>query len=80
MADYIEWQQFEVLDLIIINNDFFSSANIFRDENYNFHFCIKCKQLDSEKPQELGHNKTSSFKHTFISLFLWVRSLTWVLC
>ena len=40
MADYIEWQQFEVLDLIIINNDFFSSANIFRDENYNFHFCI----------------------------------------
>lgn len=59
MADYIEWQQFEVLDLIIINNDFFSSANIFRDENYNFHFCIKCKQLDSEKPQEF--NDISSF-------------------
>ena len=32
MADFIEWQQFEDLDLYIKDNDFFSTVRISRDK------------------------------------------------
>ena len=44
MADFIEWQQFEDLDLFVKDSDFFSKVNLSRDKNYNIHFRVSCKK------------------------------------
>lgn len=59
MADFIEWQQFEHLDLFVKDNDYFNSVKISRDENYNIHFCVTCKEIKKEEIQEFS--KVSSF-------------------
>ena len=48
MADFIEWQQFEELYLNIKDNDFFNTISLSRDENFNIHFCVVCKELDKK--------------------------------
>ncbi len=59
MADFIEWQQFEKTDLYIKDNEFFSKLSISRDENYNIHFCVECKELDKKTTRDF--NDISSF-------------------
>ncbi len=59
MADFIEWQQFESLSLSIKDNDFFKTVNLSRDENFNIHFCIVCKEIDKKITR--GFNDISSF-------------------
>ena len=59
MADFIEWQQFEKTDLYIKDNEFFSKLSISRDENYNIHFCVECKELDKRTTRDF--NDISSF-------------------
>ncbi len=59
MADFIEWQQFEKTDLYIKDNELFSKISISRDENYNIHFCVECKELDKKTTRDF--NDISSF-------------------
>ena len=59
MADSIEWQQFEELSLNIKDNDFFNTVSLSRDENFNIHFCVVCKELDKKITRDF--NDISSF-------------------
>ena len=59
MADFIEWQQFEELYLNIKDNDFFNTISLSRDENFNIHFCVVCKELDKKITRDF--NDISSF-------------------
>ena len=59
MADFIEWQQFEELSLNIKDNDFFYTISLSRDENFNIHFCVVCKELDKKITRDF--NDISSF-------------------
>lgn len=59
MADFIEWQQFEELYLNIKYNDFFNTISLSRDENFNIHFCVVCKELDKKITRDF--NDISSF-------------------
>mgnify|MGYP003426749009 CR=1 FL=1 len=59
MADFIEWQQFEELYLNIKDNYFFNTISLSRDENFNIHFCVVCKELDKKITRDF--NDISSF-------------------
>ena len=59
MTDFIEWQQFEELYLNIKDNDFFNTISLSRDENFNIHFCVVCKELDKKITRDF--NDISSF-------------------
>ena len=54
MADFIEWQQFDDLDLFVKDSDFFSKVNLSRDKNYNIHFSISCKKLKEKKISDVS--------------------------
>ena len=54
MDNYIEWQQFEELNLKVINNDFFESVTLTRDKNYNILFKINCKKIEQNQPYEVS--------------------------
>ena len=59
MADFIEWQQFESISLNIKDNDFFKTVSLSRDENFNIHFCVICKEIDKKITRDF--NDISSF-------------------
>lgn len=54
MDNYIEWQQFEELNLKVINNNFFESVTLTRDKNYNILFKINCKKIEQNQPIEVS--------------------------
>ena len=54
MGNYIEWQEFEELNLTVIDNEFFESVILSRDKNFNLLFKITCKKMEQNQPIEVS--------------------------